>query len=34
MIMVVISRYKYDIQVITHDRGGAEVVGDDRISYE
>ena len=34
MIMVVISRYEYDIQVITQDRGGAEVAGDDWISYE
>ena len=34
MIMVVISRYEYDIQVITQDQGGAEVEGYNWISYE
>ena len=39
MIMIVVSRYaifryEYDIQVITQDRGGAELDGCDWISYE
>ncbi len=34
MIMVAIFRYEYNVQVITQDRDGAEVEGDDWILYE